>query len=77
MATTPNQDDPRTLHDSQINKALGAFLLFFALVVLVSVFFTDTGIGKLTNLCAGAVIGGIGGAMFLKGLRADRKRPPS
>jgi hypothetical protein len=74
MVATENQDDPKTLHDSQINKALGAFLLFFALVVLLSVFFTDTGIGKLTNLGAGAVIGGIGGAMFLKGLSADRNR---
>ena len=75
MAVTANQDDAKTLHDSQIYKALGAFLVFFALVVLVSIFFTDTGIGKLTNLGAGAVIGGIGGAMLLKGLRADRKRP--
>ena len=75
MAATGNQDDARTLHDSQMYKALGAFLLFFAAVVLVSIFFTDTGIGKLTNLGAGAVIGVIGGAMFLKGLAADRKRP--
>ena len=75
MAATENQDDARTLHDSQMYKALGAFLLFFAAVVLVSIFFTDTGIGKLTNLGAGVVIGGIGGAMFLKGLGADRKRP--
>jgi hypothetical protein len=75
MAEAPNHDDPRVLHDTQFNKALGAFLVFFALVVFVSVFFTDTGIGKLTNLGAGAVIGGIGGVMFLRGLRADRKRP--
>lgn len=74
MATTENQDEARTLHDSQINKALGSFLVFFALVVLVSIFFTDTGIGKLTNLGAGAVIGGIGGVMLLKGLRAGRKQ---
>ncbi len=73
MAATENQDDARTLHDSQMYKALGAFLLFFAAVVLVSIFFTDTGIGKLTNLGAGAVIGGIGGFMFLKGRRADHK----
>ncbi len=74
MAAMENQDDARTLHDSQMNKALGAFLLFFAAVVLVSIFFTDTGIGKLTNLGAGAVIGIIGGLMFLKGLGAERKR---
>jgi hypothetical protein len=57
-----------------MHKALGAFLLFFAAVVLVSIFFTDTGIGKLTNLGAGGVIGVIGGIMFLKGLWAGRKR---
>jgi hypothetical protein len=74
MMATENQDDAKRLHDSQINKALGVFLVFFALVVLLSIFFTDTGIGKLTNLGAGAVIGGIGGVMVLKGLKADRKR---
>jgi hypothetical protein len=74
MTTTDNQDDARILHDPQIHKALGAFLVFFALVVLVSIFFTDTGIGKLTNLGAGAVIGGIGAIMLLKGLKAGRKQ---
>ena len=74
MAATENPDDAKTLHSYQINRALGAFLLFFALVVLVSIFFTDTGIGKLTNLGAGVVIGGIGGVMFLQGLRAERRR---
>jgi len=73
MAAIDNQDEARTLHDPQIYKALGAFLLFFALVVLVSIFFTDTGIGRLTNLGAGAVIGGIGGAMLRKGLKAGPK----
>ena len=75
MTTTESQDDARRLHNSQINKALGLFLVFFALVVLVSIFFTDTGIGRLTNLGAGTVIGGIGGVMALMGFRAGRKRP--
>ena len=48
-----NQHDAKRLHYSQINKALGVFLVFFALVVLMSVFFTDTKIGKLTNLGGG------------------------
>lgn len=74
MAAAQNPDDARTLHDSQINKALGSFLLFFAAVVLMSILFTDTGIGKLTDLGAGAVLGVIGGLMFLKGLRAGRPR---
>jgi len=73
MAATDNQDEARTLHDGQMNKALGAFLLFFAAVVLVSILFTDVGIGKLANLGAGLVMGGIGGLMFLNGLRAGRK----
>jgi len=73
MAATEKPDDPKILHESQMNTALGAFLLFFGFVVLVSIFFTDTGIGQLTNLGAGAVISGIGGLMFLKGLRAGRK----
>ena len=58
----------------QINKALGSFLLFFALAVRGSIFFTATSIGKLTNLCGGAVIGGIGGAMGLKGPRPGPKQ---
>jgi hypothetical protein len=74
MAATDNQDHVRTLHEAQIYKALGTFLLFFALVVLLSIVFTNTGIGRLTNLAAGVVIGGIGGVMFLRGLRAGRKQ---
>jgi hypothetical protein len=74
MAATGNQDEAKRLHEAQINKALGTFLLFFALVVLGSILLTDTGIGKLTNLGAGTVIGTIGGLMFLQGLRAGRKQ---
>ena len=53
MTETPNHDDARVLHDVQIHMSLGVFLVFFGLVVLVSIFFTETGIGKLTNLGAG------------------------
>ncbi len=63
MMEAPNHNDSRVLHDAQINRALGAFLVFFGLVVLISILFTETGIGKLTNLSAGAVISGIGAAM--------------
>jgi hypothetical protein len=52
--------------------SLGVFLVFFGLVVLVSIFFTETRIGKLTNLGAGAVIGGIGAAMIYKARRLKR-----
>lgn len=74
MAEPPSQDDPRVLHDVQINNALGAFLVFFGLVVLVSILFTDTGIGRLTNLGAGTVIGGIGTAMIYRARRIRRSR---
>jgi hypothetical protein len=72
MTEIPNHDETRVLHDAQINMSLGAFLVFFGLVVLVSIFFTETGIGKLTNLGAGAVIGGIGAAMIYKARRLKR-----
>jgi hypothetical protein len=74
MAKTPNHDDARVLHDSQINMSLGAFLVFFGLVVLISIIFTETGIGKLTNLGAGAVISGIGAVMIYKAWRLKRPR---
>ncbi|MBP7051572.1 MAG: hypothetical protein KBE65_11200 [Phycisphaerae bacterium] len=73
MAAIDNQDEARTLHDSRIYVALGAFLLFFALVVLASILFTDTRIGRLTNFGAGSVIGAIGGTMVYKGIRAGSK----
>jgi len=60
--TIPDQQGPRS------------FLLFFALAVLGSIFFTAASIGKLTNLWGGAVIGGIGGAMALKGPRPGPKQ---
>jgi len=74
MTEPSSQDDPRVLHDVQINNALGIFLVFFGLVVLVSIFFTDTDIGKLTNLGAGVVIGGIGAAMIYKAHRLRKPR---
>ncbi|OHB73937.1 MAG: hypothetical protein A2Z25_05405 [Planctomycetes bacterium RBG_16_55_9] len=74
MAEAPDHDDTRMLHESQINNALGAFLALFGLVVLASILFTDTGIGKLTNLGAGAVIGGIGAAMIYRARRLKKSR---
>ena len=56
----------------KINKALGLFLLCFAGVILIAVFFTDTRIGKMTNLVAGLLLAGIGAVMILKsGGRSD------
>jgi len=74
MTESPSQNDPRVLHDVQINSALGIFLVFFGVVVLVSIFFTDTEIGKLTNLGAAVVIGGIGAAMMYKAHRLKKRQ---
>jgi hypothetical protein len=73
MTTTDNHDEARTLHENQIYKALGLFLVFFALVVLVSILFTKSGIGRLTNLAAGTIIAGIGAAMIHRGRRLGRR----
>ena len=51
---------------SQINLALGVFICFFGSVVLFSIFFTETPIGKLTNLIAGAILTTIGAIMVVR-----------
>ena len=51
---------------SQINLALGAFICFFGSVVLISIFFTETFIGKMTNLGAGAILVTIGAIMVVR-----------
>jgi hypothetical protein len=50
----------------QINRALGLFICFFAAVVLISIFLTDTGIGKMTNLGAGLIFAVVGIIMIVK-----------
>ncbi|UCF15095.1 MAG: hypothetical protein JSW59_16925 [Phycisphaerales bacterium] len=49
---------------SQINMALGVFICFFASVVLVSIFFTETFVGKMTNLGAGVILAAVGAIMI-------------
>ena len=49
---------------SQINMALGVFICFFASVVLVSIFFTETFVGKMTNLGAGLILVAVGAIMI-------------
>ena len=51
---------------SQINMALGVFISFFASVVLVSILFTETPIGKLTNLIAGVILAAVGAIMIVR-----------
>lgn len=62
------------LQEAQINRALGVFLLFFASIIFVSIFFTSTTIGKLTNLGAGGIIGLIGGVMFWRAHASTKKQ---
>ena len=60
------------LQEAQINRALGVFMLFFALIIFVSILFTQTAAGKLTNLAAGGIIGLIGGIMVYRSRRSAR-----
>ena len=59
-------ENQRELQQAQINSALGVFLLFFGMVVLIAMAFTQTFVGRLTNLVAGAILGLIGGAMVYR-----------
>lgn len=63
---TLNNEDTQKAQMAQINRALGIFLLFFSAVVIVSVFFTKTFVGKMTNLAAGLILGFIGALFFLQ-----------
>ena len=54
------------LKNAHINKALGLFILFFGIVVIVAMVFTNTRIQLITDLVAGLVLSVIGGGMILK-----------
>ena len=72
MDVTMNEQNEQTVRDSeqsrmsQINLALGVFVCFFSSVVLVSIFFTETFVGKMTNLGAGLIIAAIGIGMIVR-----------
>lgn len=63
MDTIENREKHKT---AQINNALGLFILFFGVVVIIAILFTDTFVQQMTNLVAGLVLCGIGGGMVLK-----------
>lgn len=67
---TTNKEGSQKAQMAQINRALGVFLLFFSAVILVAVFFTDTFVGKMTNLTAGLILGLIGALLFLQTKRS-------
>ena len=65
---TINKEETQRAHKAQmaqINRALGVFLLFFGVVVIASLLFTETFVGKMTNLVAGLVLVLIGAIMIL------------
>jgi hypothetical protein len=69
MMDEQNEQTPRESERArmnQINMALGVFICFFGSVVLFSIFFTETFIGKMTNLCAGSIIAAIGIGMIVR-----------
>ena len=54
------ENDQAQNNMGQINKALGLFICFFGTIVLVSMIFTETFVGKMTNLGAGLILVTIG-----------------
>ncbi len=61
----------------QINNALGIFILFFGIVVVIAIPFSDNKFDKMTNLVAGMILLIIGGGMILyaqKALKTLRKK---
>jgi hypothetical protein len=54
-------------YTSKVNQALGIFLLLFGVIILFSIFLTDTFAGQMTNLAAGLIITGMGGGFYWKG----------
>jgi hypothetical protein len=62
----PSRRDQTQSKMGQINVALGLFICFFGATVLISMFFTETFVGKMTNLAAGAILVAIGVVMIVR-----------
>ena len=67
---TLNKRDAQKTQMAQINRALGVFLFFFGAVILVAVLFTESFVGKMTNLAAGLILGFIGTLLILQTKRS-------
>ncbi len=59
-------EDKAKVKSAQINNALGVFILFFGIVILIATSHTTTFIGEMTNLVAGLILCSIGGGMIIK-----------
>jgi Flp pilus assembly protein TadB len=67
-----NNEESQKAQMAQINKALAVFLLFFGAVVISAIFFTETFVGKMTNLTAGLILGLIGVILIVQAKRSRR-----
>ncbi len=67
-----SKEKKEKLKNAQINNALGVFILFFGIVVIVAMGFTDTRIQMITDLIAGLVLSAIGGGMMLKSRKTTK-----
>lgn len=63
---TTDKETSQKAQLAQINKALAVFLFFFSAVVLIAVFFTETLVGKLTNLVSGLILALIAAVLALR-----------
>jgi hypothetical protein len=63
-----DKNTAQKLQQAQINRALGIFMLAFSSIVIISIFFTETFVGKMTNLVAGLIMASIALAMLLKSM---------
>ena len=63
---TTGKEASQKVQLAQINKALAIFLFFFSAVVIIAVFFTETWVGKLTNLTAGLILALIAAVLILR-----------
>ena len=57
----------------KIYMSMGFYLLFFSCIVLFSIIFTDTFIGKMTNLGAGSILAVISSLMIYFGFRLKKR----
>lgn len=67
------EEDKANKKSAQINNALGVFILFFGIVILIATSHTETFIGEMTNLVAGLILCAIGAGMMLKSWLTLRK----
>ncbi len=65
--------DKAKLKSMQINNALGLFILFFGVVVVVAIPFSDNFFDKMTNLVAGVILVIIGLGMIIYARKAIRR----